>query len=213
MRKPGTPGIRPYFCGDSPHPSRARGRRGAALLLSLGALVHCQPGYPLEPTACDDWCFATQRQGCEEDYPEGCVSDCEANAIGRRLPRCEALWLALSDCYRAAPDADFSCVEQHSRPGPICAGPRTELAQCVSPTAGRCVESCLREASECNHPERDCESECQTPTPGCEARDRALYACRLASPVDCPPPGPDQRPSEQIPCLEETLTLLQCAGF
>jgi hypothetical protein len=184
----------------------------AALACGLG-LLRCQPGYPLEPTECDDWCFATQRAGCEEDYPEGCVSDCEASAVGRRVPRCEPPWRALIDCYRSASDADFHCREQESRPGPICLPERTALAECASPTAGRCLASCLREVSECPEPRRDCEAECQTPTSGCAQQDRALYDCRLAAPVDCRPAGPDERPSDEIPCLTETLQLLDCAGF
>jgi hypothetical protein len=180
--------------------------------LFLAALLHCQPDYPLAPTACDDWCYATQRAGCEEDYPEGCVSDCEENAVGRRMPRCEPPWHELTACYRAAPDSDFLCVADETRP-PICAPERIALANCVSPTTGSCVASCLREAAECPQPARDCESDCRLLTPGCDAADRALYQCRLAQPVDCRAPGPDRRPLEQIPCLPETLTLLQCAGF
>jgi hypothetical protein len=193
-----------------------QGLNPAALACGIAlpiALARCQPGYPLEPTACDDWCFSTQRADCEEDYPEGCVSDCEESAAGRRVPRCEAPWLGLIDCYRAARDADFLCIEGESRPGPICLSERTELAACVSLPAGSCLASCLREASECPGPQRDCESECETLTPGCEERDRALYDCRLAAPVDCPPPGPEVRPIEQIPCSEEVLQLLACADF
>jgi len=184
----------------------------AALACGL-ALARCQPGYPLEPTACDDWCFATQRAGCDEDYPEGCVSDCEASAVGRRVPRCEPPWLALIDCYRQARDADFRCLEQRSRPGAICLPERLALAECVSPSAARCLLSCLREASECPQSERDCDSECQTATPGCQDRERALYDCRLAAAVDCRAPGADERSLDQIPCLTETLQLLECAHF
>jgi hypothetical protein len=182
----------------------------ASLLLLL---ARCQPDYPLAPTACDDWCYATQRAACEEDYPEGCVSDCEEKAIGRRVPRCEPPWRALTDCYRAAPDGDFRCVADESHPLPICAPERTALADCVSPTTGSCVASCLREAAECPQPARDCEDECRFLTPGCDAAERALYQCRLAQAVDCRAPGADQRPPEQIPCLPETLTLLACAGI
>lgn len=183
------------------------------MLLLAPVLPHCQPDYPLAPTACDDWCYATQRAGCEEDYPEGCVSDCEEKAVGRRIPRCEPPWRALGDCYRAAPDSDFLCVADESRPLPICGPERIALADCISPTTGSCVASCLREAAECPQPARACESECRLLTPGCDAADRALYECRLTQPVDCRSSGPDQRPAEQIPCLAETLTLLACAGF
>jgi len=104
-------------------------------------------------------------------------------------------------------------LDDVSRPRAICAAQRAELAECVWPLAGRCVASCLREVSACDQPERDCEAECQAPTPGCEQQDRALYDCRLARPVDCGESGPEQRSAEDIPCLVEVSELLGCAGF
>ncbi|HKO91325.1 MAG TPA: hypothetical protein VJU61_09245, partial [Polyangiaceae bacterium] len=83
-----------------------------------------------------------------------------------------------------------------------------ELADCVSPLSGSCVASCLREMAACDQPERDCEAECETPTPGCGAQDRALYECRLAAPVDC-----GESEGADSMCLEEALQLLACAGY
>ena len=188
------------------------------VVLALGsacvsALLHCQRGYPLPPTACDDWCLVTQRAGCSEDDPAGCVSDCEDNAVGRREPECEGPWLRLSDCYRAAPADDFHCIQGESQPGAICVDQRVELSSCVWPLAGRCLQSCLREKSECEQPQRDCEEECQRSSPECEDSERSLYDCRLASTVDCGETGSEPRALEDIPCSGEALTWLACVGF
>jgi hypothetical protein len=176
-------------------------------------LLHCQPEYSLAPTPCDDWCLATQRAGCEEDWPERCVSTCEDDFRAARR-RCEPQWLTLSECYLQAPAQDFLCVEEQSRPlPPTCAAERVELATCGSPEVGACLASCLRQANECGRPRRDCEFECLFTTPGCSEPAIALYQCRLASPVDCVRPGePDARPPEEIPCFGEALVLLDCAN-
>jgi hypothetical protein len=179
---------------------------------SVSALLHCQPDYPLPPTACDDWCVATQRADCAEDYPEGCVSDCEDNALVPSEPECEEAWWRLVDCYRKAPEDDFHCIQGASQPGAICVRERVSLAGCASPLAGRCLQSCLREASECGQPQRDCEEECQTSAHGCEEAERSLYECRLVSTVDCGDTG-QERALEDIPCSEEVFTLLACAEF
>jgi hypothetical protein len=184
---------------------------GAGIPLGLVLLCSCDPAYPIAPTACDDWCFATQRAGCEEDYPEGCVSECEDSSAGRTYPECEARWLELIDCYRTASNADFHCVDDASRPRPICRQERAALAECISPVAGRsCMASCLREVAECGPPERDCEGDCETPTAGCEHEDRALYECRLTVPVLC---EGEEQSSSADPCEGAALLLLQCAGF
>src|SRR5688572_2943370 len=173
-------------------------------------LASCQPEYSLAPTPCDDWCLATQRAGCEEDYPERCVSTCEDDF--RRVRRaCESQWLTLSECYLQSPAQDFACVQEQSRPRPICVPERVGLAACGSPESGACVASCLRQADECGRPYRDCEFECLFVTPGCAEPAIALYECRLASPVDCQRPGePELRPPEEIPCFGEALVLLAC---
>lgn len=174
--------------------------------------MRCQPEYPLAPTPCDDWCLATQRAGCEEDYPERCVSSCEDDFRFARA-RCEEQWQAVTECYLQAPAEDFLCVEERSRPRPICIRERVELAACGSAEAGSCVASCLRQAAECGRPRRACEFECLFTTPGCSEPALALYECRLASPVDCARPGePAARPPEEGPCFAEALVLLDCAN-
>jgi hypothetical protein len=180
-------------------------------VLLAALLAHCQPEYPLAPTPCDDWCLATQRAGCEEDYPERCVSSCEDDFRFVRA-RCEEPWLALTECYLQAPAQDFVCVGEQSRPRPICVSERVKLAACGSDETGSCMASCLRQAEECGQLRRNCELECLFGTPGCSEPAIALYECRLASPVDCVRPGePDPRPPEEIPCFGEALVLLDCA--
>jgi len=187
-------------------------RRGLLSLALAGGLgsSHCESGYPIAATACDDFCWVTQRADCEEDYPEGCVSECEGRALARRWPACEQLWLDLIECYRAAPDSAFQCVDGESRPLPICVGQRVALGSCMSPVRGACIEVCLREALECGEPARRCEAQCRT-TPGCEDREQALYKCQLNGPVDCVEPATETRDPSDIPCLAEIGALLQCA--
>lgn len=191
-------------------------RRWALTLAAAGvglSLLRCDVGdYPIAPTACDDWCLVTQRAGCEEDYPEGCVSNCEERAIGRRFPRCEPEWLELTECYRSAADADFVCVEEESRPRPICIDERVALTACAFPLRGQCLAACLREARDCGTPELECEARCRSQPPGCDEQQRALYACQLEQPAYCGS-GENPRDVSQIPCIVEIGALLECAGI
>jgi hypothetical protein len=195
--------------------ARAAGRAALALAAAGLGLSHlrCEGGdYPIAPTACDDWCRVTQRAGCEEDYPEGCVSNCEERAIGRRFPRCEPEWLELTECYRRSPDADFLCVEEESRPRPICIDERVALTACAFPLRGQCLAACLREARDCGRPELACEARCRSQPPGCDEPQRALYACQLGQPADCWSGEDDTRVVSEIPCIAEIGALLECAG-
>jgi hypothetical protein len=188
---------------------------GLLTMAALGGVaLRCDDDeYPIAPTLCDDWCLVTQRAGCEEDYPEGCVSDCEEEAIGRRFPRCEPAWQSLIECYRRAPASDFVCVEDESRPGLVCLMERSSLAECASPLTGQCLDVCLRESRECERLEFACEERCaQLPGP-CDTEQRALYECQLSSPADCQPPETDTRELDDIPCLPEIGALLSCAGY
>jgi hypothetical protein len=193
-------------------PSRRRAGLGVAALAGL-ALSRCESPYPIAPTACDDWCRVTQRAGCEEDYPEDCVANCEDRSIGRRFPRCEPPWLALTECYRRAPDSGFLCVDDESRPAPICVVERVALTTCAFPLRGLCLEACLREARDCGRPALLCEARCRSRPPGCDEQERSLYACQLRGPVDCQDPATDTRDVTEIPCIAEIGALLECAGF
>jgi hypothetical protein len=169
----------------------------------------CTSEYPIAPTACDDWCFATQRASCEDDYPEECVSECEESAIGRRVPACESPWLALITCYRAAPRDQFRCIDDRSRPGSTCIEERASLAECAAPSTGRCVERCLQQTFVCDEWTRDCESECPPPPAGCEAQNRALYDCRAQTAPACGEAIEEQ----DARCLDQALELLACANY
>jgi hypothetical protein len=177
------------------------------------ALSRCDGSYPIAPTACDDWCRVTQRANCEEDYPEGCVSNCEDRSIGRRFPRCEAAWLTLTECYRAAPDSDFLCSDEESRPAPICIDERVSLTACAFPLRGLCLGVCLREARDCGRPGLACEARCRSQPEGCDDEQRALYECQSSMPADCRDPATDTRAISEIPCIAEIGALLECAGF
>lgn len=174
-------------------------------------LFACDNDYPIAPTACDDWCHATQRADCKEDEsPADCVSSCEADALGRRHPECEASWLALSECYRNAPNGAFSCVDGYSRPSnTVCLNERRAANYCVSERMGSCFDKCVREAEACGSALATCEHECSTTSEDCEQEHLELDRCLSKAPVLCDSAGP---PGE-LPCCEPLVSLLRCAGY
>jgi hypothetical protein len=174
-------------------------------------VLSCNDPYPLAATACDDWCLATQRAGCEEDYPERCVSACERDSILRQYPRCQRPWLDLSECYGSARDTEFVCVEDQSQPEDICREQRAALGGCVAPHLGACLESCFRASDACQRSPRDCEAQCYDQHVGCEQAALQLHRCELEQPVNCDPIS--SLPLEQVPCVQQVLTLLECAGW
>jgi len=182
-------------------------------LVWLGLISACSDPYPIPASDCDDFCHATQRAACSEDYPEGCVSQCEREAVGRRFPKCEDLWHELSACYSAAPDNAFSCVAEKSRPGGICLSERAALAECAHQGGELCVQNCFRQALECSTNPSECESSCYAPSEGCEAEQIAYDSCALEAPVYCGTPEQDTRKPEDIACFAELVSLLDCAGF
>jgi hypothetical protein len=65
-----------------------------AVLLSVvaGLTGGCQNDYPLEPTACDDWCYATERGDCAPQDPaspsvtrSGCPGSDSESAVASHL--------------------------------------------------------------------------------------------------------------------------------
>ncbi|HWA71961.1 MAG TPA: hypothetical protein VG937_06505 [Polyangiaceae bacterium] len=198
---------------------KQRRRRQAALALAgvalafVGLVSACSDPYAIPPTDCDDFCYATQRAGCDEDYPEGCVSDCEHDGAGRRYPKCVELWHELTACYRATPDSGFECVADKSRPRDICLSERAALAECAREGADSCVRNCFHSATECGKNPAECEEGCYAPPQACNAEQIAYDTCALNAPVYCGTPEEDTRSPEQIPCYDELVTLLVCAGF
>jgi hypothetical protein len=190
----------------------ARRSRALLVLTFAASAASCEGGYTLPPTACDDWCFATQRAGCSEDYPDDCVSRCEDESVLERRPDCEATRRELTECYLEAPSSEFRCVEGVSTPMGICFDARIRVGECISPLVGACIQSCIAQAVGCDRLAPDCEH-CSRPTPGCESEELALYACQLRGPADCQDPETDTRSAEEIPCIAEIDALLRCAGF
>jgi hypothetical protein len=73
-----------------------------ALIAALSSA--CQNDYPLEPTPCDDWCYATERVACGNNDPASCVAACEADGNVPGPPQCRELWEAALSCYEKLPD-------------------------------------------------------------------------------------------------------------
>jgi hypothetical protein len=185
-----------------------RGIGTSVWLLALG----CENRYPIAATACDDWCFATQRRDCADDSPEGCVSACEQTGITRQNPECEALRLDLTACFRDAPAEQFSCVADQSQPADACLPERRRLLECSAPTIGAsCFDDCQRTAAACGSNEWNCEQSCFDISARCFAQYGAMYQCKQSLPPDCAAPG-EMRALEDIPCVGPILQVLACAS-
>lgn len=171
----------------------------------------CDNEYPIAPTACDDWCYATERADCEEDEsPDDCVSNCEETALGRQYPECEPEWIALSECYRDAPDSAFTCVDDHSEPSnSVCLEARRAANYCVSERTGLCFDRCVREVETCGGTLADCEHRCSIATDGCETEQLELDRCLVQAPVECNAGSP----AADLPCCEPLVARLRCAGY
>lgn len=177
----------------------------------------CENDYPIAPTACDDWCYATQRADCnEEEPPDDCVSDCENGALGRRHPNCEPDWITLSECYRDAPDSAFTCVEERSEPSnTLCSQERRAANYCVSEQAGLCFDQCVREAEACGGVLAHCEEECSLiaeTTKGCNPERLELDRCLVQAPIACGAHASSES-SAELYCCEPLVALLECAGY
>lgn len=174
-------------------------------------LLACDNDYPIAPTECDDWCYATQRADCEEDEsPDDCVSNCEENALGRQHPACEPEWIRLSECYRDAPDSAFTCVQDYSEPSnSLCLDERRAAHYCVSELAGSCFDRCVREVETCGGTLADCEQHCSGTTEGCETEQLDFERCLVQAPVVCSSGGSLAEPA----CCEPLVALLRCAGY
>lgn len=144
-----------------------------AALASVPALllVGCDSTYTEPPTRCDDWCLATQRANCADDWPQQCVTKCEFFGPGR-YSQCLPAWEALLDCYAATNDAMFQCVGATSQPRPgVCQRERSRYERCAQPVIGGCLESCSARAHACTgFDETGCISGCgEVPTDCLEA--------------------------------------------
>jgi hypothetical protein len=172
-------------------------------------LAGCRGAYSQPPTACDDYCQATQRASCSEDYPADCVRDCEERQV---VAGCEPERRTLNDCYAAADVSSYTCVNDHSEPGHVCLAERRALSECLAPTSGPCFDQCVRQTDECGATLSDCEAGCHEPPAGCELASHDYNACLLRYPNECRPwLEPDPRPAAEIPCRDEALGTLACS--
>ncbi len=81
---------------------------GVRLVCSLWVLLAgCQGGYPIAPTACDEWCEVTKGLSCGFYDPSGCVSQCESQIM--YSPRCRPLFDAALACFQSYPRAEGDC--------------------------------------------------------------------------------------------------------
>lgn len=99
---------------------------------AYAALCACSGGYPLPPTACDEYCNATLGYYCPDWYdPAGCVSDCEQNH--QAPPECRAELDTVIACYTQNPGTiQARCSFDPSRFVP-CAAEMLQLQQCANP--------------------------------------------------------------------------------
>lgn len=173
-------------------------------------LAGCEGDYTLPPTACDDYCHATQRGGCRDDAPAACVRDCEASGEGART-ECSLEWQARNDCLLRADASSFQCQDNHSQLPDICLEQRRALSECAAPGSGACFDECLRQVESCGASLQDCEAACREPSPSCLATSSAYNACLQGYPVECRDYFmEDTREPADIPCFYEALAVLAC---
>jgi hypothetical protein len=155
--------------------------------LALAVCASCDNGYPLPPTPCDDWCLVLQRAGCEEDWPEKCVSGCESELRASR--GCEDEWQARYACYQQASDDDFFCGDELSRlRAGICDDEQEALWECSAPLASRCGKVCEMLAEAC--PDTELESCWESCVAVSSSEDSAIafLDCVRDEPLDCTAP-------------------------
>jgi len=195
---------------------RSGPRCSARFAVALGVALcgACASDYPLPPTACDDYCHATQRGDCDDDSPADCVRDCEANNDASLRESCADAWRARDDCYLRLARSAFSCDDGKSRPPDACLDERRAVVECFSPGTGSCFDECVRQANSCGDNLTDCEHDCVTKDPECRASSNTYARCLQDYPVACKDPlTPDPRPPEEVPCFDEALDFLACVMY
>ncbi len=161
-----------------------------ALLASL-ALAGCNDDYPLPPTPCDDYCLATQRADCSEDWPDECVRTCEFTRSPKSYPDCSGDFDALLHCYEGLGPHDFTCEADRSAPLPgRCENEERALNFCTAPIIYRCIELCQTRGQRCTNVDpNSCFRACYSRDQCDNARIRYLD-CELADGTACDP-SPD----------------------
>jgi hypothetical protein len=121
--------------------------RGTKAALSAFGVVlsflGCDNDYPIAPTPCDDWCLATQRANCKEDWPEKCVSGCAFDWGPSTEAACYDTFQALLACYARADDSDFFCRGGYSTPADsVCEEERDRDQRCRWASESGCTSFC-----------------------------------------------------------------------
>ena len=149
----------------------------------------CDSEYSFAPTPCDDYCLATQRADCADDWPDDCVSYCELTRSPTNHPACSGDFYALLDCYQNADDGDFFCADDESEPRRgVCEAENRAMDYCIEPVYNRCTELCRSKHERCSDFEwTECQSGCQIPIPACEDAAVAYYDCELENDASCGP--------------------------
>jgi hypothetical protein len=90
-------------------------RSAAWCWLTAGTwLLACSGGYPLAPTACDNYCHSTKDLQCAFYDPSGCVSQCERDLKGDAA--CREQLSAVLSCFETNDAAARRCRAYASYP-------------------------------------------------------------------------------------------------
>jgi hypothetical protein len=174
-------------------------------------LADCTADYGLPPTACDDYCHASQRANCRDDAPADCVRECEEAGRADVAASCAAQWQSRNDCLLRADASSFRCRDNHTQIPNICRNERRALGECSAPGSGACFDDCQRQVESCDADWIECEAQCSQRSPACQAASNVYSSCLAGYPVECRDFFmAETRAPEDIPCFYEALALLDC---
>jgi hypothetical protein len=164
-------------------------RRVAILAIVVGTGSGCDEEYPLAPIVCDDYCLATQRANCEEDWPATCVRNCEFARSSGEFPDCGSEFDTLLECVESLEASDFECVGGYSEPLPgRCEGEIRTHSFCIVPVFYRCLALCEDRAEHCPEVDADaCLRACRSGPDECDNEKIAWLDCELAETEACLP--------------------------
>ena len=179
--------------------------RTSGLALAFTALG-CSNEYPLPPTPCDDYCLATQRAGCPEDWPEKCVSSCEFLYAPEAHPECRERFDLAVACFDGASSADFHCVNERSEPREgVCQALWQTLYGCVRPLDLACERLCQGSVEGCaglaGEDWEDCWVSCRHDVAYCEEPANLYAVCEASRGPGC---------GASLECAPEHAALVAC---
>jgi hypothetical protein len=107
-------------------------RSGVRLWFTTGlAFFGCSGDYPLEPTACDDYCHATKDLQCDFYSPASCVQRCESDHKGDGA--CRAQLAAVITCFDSTPGAVEARCRFYTGNALPCSSELARLDECTYP--------------------------------------------------------------------------------